>query len=210
MNPYIHLCLSALLLSASTHAQTDSSASRRPFGIKSGRIVYTFFAITASGERILTFDDWGNTFKEEITTVQDTAILEKLLMAVKENSKSPDSIFNMKMRGVQHYLGIHTPRQTWNIDLDLHIGYVAESYNAPDLGPISATMVGQDTILGKLCQVVEHQQSMRIWFWKNIPLKKLSLAVSGPHEVGEHATLIDENYVIRPNEFNVPANIKIK
>ena len=211
MNPYISLCFSALLLSAAAHAQTDSSASGKPFGIKSGRIDYTFFAITTSGERILTFDDWGNTFKEEITTVQDTAFLEKLLMAVKGNSKSaPDSIFNMKMRGVQHYLGIHTPTQTWNIDLDLHIGYVAESYNAPDLGPISETVVGQDTILGKLCQVVEHQQSMRIWFWKNIPLKKLSLAVSGPRDVGEHATLVEENYVIRPNEFKVPTNIKIK
>ena len=112
----------------------------------------------ASGEKILTFDDWGNTFKEEITTVQDTATLEKLLMALKGNSKSaPDSIFNMNMRGVQHYLGIYTPTQTCNIDLDLHIGYVTESYNPPDLGPISATVVGQDTILGKPCQVVEHQ-----------------------------------------------------
>jgi hypothetical protein len=98
MNSYISLCFSALLLSAATHAQTDSSASRKPFGIKSGRIVYTFFAITASGERILTFDDWGNTFKEEMTTVQDTATIEKFLMAVKGNSKSaPDSFFNMKL-----------------------------------------------------------------------------------------------------------------
>jgi hypothetical protein len=210
MNPYIFLCFSALLLSAATHAQTDSSASGKPFGIKSGRIVYTFFAITASGERILTFDDWGNTFKEELTTVQDTATMEKLLMAVKGNSKSaPDSLFNMKMRAVQHYWGIRTPMQTWTIDPDRHIGYVTESYNPPELGPIPATVVGQDTILGKPCQVVEQQHGIRIWFWKNIPLKKLPLWVSGPN-VGEHATLIDENYVIRPNEFKAPANIKIK
>jgi hypothetical protein len=177
MNLYISLCFSALLFSAATLAQTDSSALRRPFGIKSGRIVHTFFAIMASAERIMTFDDWGNTFKEEITTVQDTATFKKFLMAATGNSKSArDSIFNMKIRGVQHYLGIRTPTQTWNIDLDLHIGYVTESYNPPDLGPISATVVGQDTILGKPCQVVEQQHSMRIWFWKNIPLKKLSLA----------------------------------
>lgn len=185
-------------------------ASRKPFRVKSGRVVYTFFAITASGERILTFDDWGNTYKEEITTVQDTLILKAFLIATKGMSKSaPDSLFNMKMRGVQHYLGIHTPTQTWSIDLDLHIGYVSEGYNSPDLGPVSETVVGHDTILGKPCQVVERQPRIRIWFWKNIPVKKLPLWISGPNVVGEHATLIDENYVIRPNEFKVPANIKI-
>ena len=106
MNPYMSICFSALLLSGATHAQTASSPSRKPFGIKSGRIVYSFFDITASGERILTFDDWGSTYKEEITTVQDTNILKAFLMGTRGMSKSaPDSLFNMKMRAVQRVQG---------------------------------------------------------------------------------------------------------
>ena len=70
-------------------------------------------------------------------------------------------------------------------------------------------MLGQDTILGKPCKVVEYQHGVRIWLWKNIPLKNLPLWVSGP-KIGENAILVDENYVIRPNEFKVPANIKIQ
>lgn len=94
-----------------------------PFGIKSGRIVYTFVSGPISGEKTFTFDDWGKTFKEEITNIQDTAWMRKVILAVKWSFNSlPDSIANMKMRAVQHYLGIHTPTQTWSIDLDLHNG----------------------------------------------------------------------------------------
>lgn len=95
MNSYTSLCFSVLLVSVATYGQTDSTSSGKPFAIKSGRIVYTFFAITSSGERVFTFDDWGNTFKEEITTIQDTAGIQKFLMAVKGASKSAaDSVFN--------------------------------------------------------------------------------------------------------------------
>ena len=95
MNSYTSLCFSVLLVSVATYGQTDSASSGKPFAIKSGRIVYTFFAITSSGERVFTFDDWGNTFKEEITTIQDTAGIQKFLMAVKGASKSTaDSVFN--------------------------------------------------------------------------------------------------------------------
>ena len=209
----VSFSLSALLLSTPALAQTDSTDTTKRFGIKSGRIVYTFFSALDEGISTVTFDNWGGNYKEETISMRDTAMWHRILVMLKLGPISiADSLFNIRISALQHSLEIQTPTQTWMIYPDLQIGTVTsndvlERLSAID-PPSTRTVVGDEIFLGRLCQVVELQEDMRIWFWKNIRLKQHLFWLSG-HRSEESAIFIDENYVIKPDEFKVPANIKI-
>lgn len=126
----------------------------------------------------------GAQFKKHAGLLIETGRLEFYSRAKKKFEKMR---IDMNKWAIHRILRIRTPTQTWTINPDQHLGSVTESYNPPDLGPLLDPVAGQDTILGKPCQVVEHQHGIWIWFWKDIPLKKLPLWIGGP-DVGEHAT----------------------
>ena len=49
----------------------------------------------------------------------------------------------------------------------------------------------------------------KIWYWKGIVLKK-EYIISSTQKIYEYATSIDENYVIKEDEFKVPKNVKMQ
>ena len=65
--------------------------------------------------------------------------------------------------------------------------------------------VGEDTFLGKRCEIYD-MGGAKIWYWKGVALKKVLLA----DQIYEDATSVDENYVIKPDEFEVPKNVKMQ
>jgi hypothetical protein len=190
-------------------AQSDSAASKRFYDIKSCRIVYKFYDGPQSGVKTLIFDDWGKEEKEEVTTVSDTGLMKQML----DVAGLPDSLRNMTIPGVQHTLLIRSAYKKYVINLDKKIGYQSTASMQQfgmNLFEQEAVIVGEDTLLGKRCVVKEIQKAFRLWIWHKIALKKIIIQKGSPLNVGEYATEIDENYVIKPNEFMVPKNITMR
>ena len=71
-------------------------------------------------------------------------------------------------------------------------------------------LFGYDTILGKPCIVSIIDNQIKIWRWKNFILKKEFMDKNEENTVFEYVTEIDENYSIKPDEFDVPKDIIIK
>ena len=69
---------------------------------------------------------------------------------------------------------------------------------------------GEDTLLGKHCEVREVDKDFRLWVWNKITLKKMLIQKGSDNKWGEFAVEIDEDYVIKPDEFMVPKHVTIK
>jgi hypothetical protein len=206
----MHTSITFLLLclvSLSSIGQSDSAASNRTYAIKSCKIVYKFFTPAQSGVKTVIFDDWGNEEKEEVTTISDTSMMRQMLVSV----AVPDSIRNnMKIPAVQHNLLIQNAYKRYVIDLNKQTGY----QTARPMFQVGANffdertvIVGEDTLLGKPCEIKEIQQTFRLWVWNKITLKKMLVQKESDLKMGEFAIEIDENYVIKPDEFMVPKNV---
>jgi len=65
--------------------------------------------------------------------------------------------------------------------------------------------VGEDTFLGRKCEIFD-VGGAKIWYWRGIALKKVLL----PDQLYEIATSIDERYIIKANEFEVPKNVRMQ
>ena len=68
--------------------------------------------------------------------------------------------------------------------------------------------IGHDTFLNQTCEIVDFQ-GFKIWYWKGLALKK-EMALSPNPKVYEDATAIDGNYIIKGDEFKVPAAVNLK
>ena len=109
---------------------------------------------------------------------------------------------------VQRNMKVRIPGVVYAIDLDRQIGYKQE--DASPLPDLDQSEVGKDTILGKPCKIVEIQHAFRIWYWGKIALKRELVQKVEGFRVEEFAIEIDENYAIGPDEFKIPASIKIQ
>jgi hypothetical protein len=68
------------------------------------------------------------------------------------------------------------------------------------------TKIGTDTFLNRICDVYDARVA-KIWYWKGVYLKK-ELAFKEGGKVYERAILIDENYIIKEDEFLLPQGVK--
>ena len=73
----------------------------------------------------------------------------------------------------------------------------------------SRRIVGMDTILGKPCVVSEFNGAIRVWTWENIQLKTETVVNADGLKVNVTAVSLDEHYVIKPDEFQIPKNAKV-
>lgn len=194
--------------------QASIGKSQNPYQIKSCKIDFVFSNGLQKGTKTLIFSDSGKIEKESGITYVDTSA----------NSEIPRQFIGS--RTVYNSLIIHTKDSVFAIDMDSKTGtssfrftLVESSHqdepvkktgkNTFDIDLLAlqknaAKKVGEDTFLNKKCDVID-LDGAKIWYWKGIALKKESL--SG--QIYEYATSIDENYVIKENEFKVPDNIKI-
>lgn len=201
------------------YAQTASTLPEKPYDIKSVRLVYKFVNGPQRGEKILVIDDWGRREKEVVTTITDTSYMTDMSSTAQAQqkdsfSRASDSMLasiSKSIPSVQHQMLIHDSGQTYMVDLDRNIGYQRPYFQfTPNLDAIGQKEVGKDTILGKPCRVVEVQGAFRIWYWGKIALKKEIIQKVEGMNVGEYVVLIDVDYKIKPDEFKVPASVKMQ
>ena len=198
-----------LLLDLNTYAQ-DSLHSEKIFGIKSCKIVYVFDIGIAKGEKTIVFDDWGNTAKEYGVVYPDTSQFKTLIG--KDFPHAFDTIPLSKIPQVQHLLKIQTKGSMYIINLDTKTGY-ASPYFQPDSSfkfPEGVEkIIGNDTFLNRNCIVKSFGDKVKFWYWNNLVLKK-EFEEDSTDGTFEYATFIDENYIIKSDEFEIPKDITIK
>ena len=176
--------------------QTSTVYSQAPYKINSCKIDFVFATGTfQKGTKTLIFTDSGRFEKQFGVTYRDTSA----------NSEIPKEVIGD--RTVYRALLINTIDSVFSIDLDLRIGSKSVKFG---LG-LSSFMddqikkVREDTFLNRKCYVMDFN-GVTLWYWKGIVLKK-ELGIEG---VYEYATSIDENYVIKEDEFQFPEGVTIK
>lgn len=138
---------------------------------------------------------------------RDTAAMRNFLHSL------PDSVAPLfHFPAEQHELRLIKDSIQYSIDLDQHVGqksWMPPTHMASPFAEDPLTLVGQDTLLGKTCQIYEYMKAFRIWKWEKIPVKKEIMQMPDPTFAVEYATEIDSSYRIKPGEFNLPAGIRI-
>ncbi len=173
--------------------------SQAPYQIKSCKIDYIFSNGLQKGTKILIFSDSGKLAKEIGASYVDTSAKIDLPKELVSN------------RTTYNQLIIQTMDSVFSVDLDLQTGYKRATiffFNEKTKDSIFGSMskkVRQDTLLGRKCDIFD-MNGAKLWYWKGIILKKELL----PNQLYEYATSIDENYIIKPDEFDVPKNIKMQ
>jgi len=201
------LFMFTFLLLSFANVQKKTIGIHRFYDIKSCKIKFRFLKGAQSGEKIFVFDNWGNVEKEEITTINDTTIMKKGFSSVS------DSAIDFTIPAKLDQLIIRTPQFIYTINLDQNVGYKQKNNSSNILEQMdsnSSMIIGKDTILGKPCQVLEIEHSMKIWLWNKIALKKQLLQKIDGMQMEESAIEVDEHYKIDPNEFGIPKGVIIK
>jgi hypothetical protein len=193
-----------LLFAYTANAQSDSVPPARKYSIKSGKIIYQIKGGSIDGERIFIFDDWGNRTKQITTSHIDYAEIKKSL-GIKDSTNSPSISKERKE------LIITTPAGIYHIDLDKKLGKF-DDYHDSFLTPTNdySKTIAHEVYLGRLCEVKNTLNLAKIWIWKGIMLKNAMIEKEGETGGSEYAVEIDEGYQIKPDEFNVPKDIRIE
>ncbi len=193
---------------------TFDSLAQSPYQIKSCKIDFVFFNSFQKGTKTLIFKDSGKIEKEigEIYSI-DTKALKKL------GWKKP--------RPVMHVLHIRRQDSVFFLDLDSMVGSGRfaltlvgsshpeepiiqtgkDTFDVDILAFVNSQKkkIGEDTLLGRPCDIIDFN-GVKIWYWKGLALKKEII----PQKVYEYATSIDENYVIKEDEFKIPNGVKLR
>lgn len=174
--------------------------SQAPYQIKSGKIDFVWNNGISGGTKTLIFDDSGRL--EKLIGVEhiDTSLnLQKL--GFPEGFKNYREIINS--------LYIQTKDSVFSIDLDSLVGYSRARiyFDIKSLFPADKK-IGEIEFLGRVCNIMETPVGEML-MWKGICLNKFFKNEIDPI-IYEYAISIDESYVIKTNEFKVPANIKMK
>ncbi len=172
--------------------------SQSPYQIKSCKIDFVFSNGPQKGTKTLIFADSGKVEKEYGVANIDTSV----------NSEIPKQFIGS--RTVYHSLIIQTQDSVFSVDLDLMTGGKRQRFNL-DMSSIidgQKKKIGQDIFLNKTCDIVDFH-GFKIWYWKGLALKK-EMTLSPNQNVYEYATAIDENYIIKEDEFKVPAGVHLK
>ncbi|HOK38221.1 MAG TPA: hypothetical protein P5538_03555 [Bacteroidales bacterium] len=136
---------------------TTESSSNNPYKVKSGHLLYN----TSMGMTIETwFDDYGN-----------TQYTESLIEMFGEKSGSKTYIID----GFKYDYSIGTTEGT------KMKYYAAQSYDyknvsEADLSKYGVEFHGNETILGKDCEVISIKEPVesKVWVWEGIPMKTVS------------------------------------
>jgi hypothetical protein len=172
--------------------------SQAPCGINSCKIVFEFSNGFQKGTKTLIFNDSGRVEKQIGVTQVDTST----------NNDLPKGIFGS--RTVYNSLIIKTKDSIFNIDSDSLKGnkravFLSTNGYKELLENGMATKVGTGIFLGRKCDMID-MGGAQVWYWKGIALKKELLG----DKIYEHATSIEEHYVIKPDEFEVPKNVRME
>lgn len=185
-----------LIILATLLGQALIGYSQAPYKINSCKIDFVFAAGNfQKGTKTLIFSDSGKIEKEFAVTYRDTSA----------NSEIPKEIIGD--RTVYHMLLIHTLDSVFSIDLDSMIGSKSGNFMLGSSSFMNDQMkkVREDIFLTKKCDVIDFN-GVSLWYWNGIILKK-DLGIDG---VYEYATSIDENYIIKVDEFQVPKGVKMQ
>lgn len=193
---YFYLLILIILFSSMSY-----SFDMKKYQIKSGIVEYTISGIQ-SGKQTLYFDNWG-LLSAEYTQATTTF----MGMTVPSNT-----------------LNLTDKEWTYNIDLDKKEGTkiankeledLMKSLQGKDLEDIGRKMleqlnarkIGNETFLGRNCEVWEIQKlSSKVWIYKYVPLKTISNLVG---TITIEATKFEENASIPADKLKIPSNIKI-
>ncbi|SRR5579862_8837821 len=179
---------------------TFSGNSQAPYGIKSCKIVIVYSVGFAKGTKTIIFADSGRIEKTEGTICFDSSAVSKTFPML------PGSV----PKAAVHSLTIQTVDSIYSIDLDSMYGSKQLKIRFLGLPSISDQVldVGKDTLLGKMCTIKEFL-GCKIWYWKGLALKKeFPKLFPQFSNVYEYATKIEETYIIQPDEFAIPKNVK--
>lgn len=186
MRPLTLLLFAFIALPVGSYAQA-------PYKIKSCRIEFAFTAGGfQKGLKTLIFTDSGHTEKMYgITYVEPSAYAEM----PKELTPT---------RSIYRTLVIQTPDSVFSVDLDQMTGFSREKvgYVMPDFIKSQMKKIREDSFLNKRCDVMDFSGAT-LWYWNGIVLKKTI-----GNMVLEYATLIDEDYIIKEDEFKLPKGVK--
>lgn|ERR1019366_5369040 len=195
---------------------TLTVAPQVPYQITSCKIDVVFSNGVQRGTKTIISDDSGRLAKEMGTTYVDTS----------SNSDIPKEFIGS--RTLYHTLIIKTKDSVFTIDLDSMFGSgrpalysngfsqknEATLRTEKDTFQIDLSFnneqknIGEGVFLGKKCDIMDFD-GFKIWYWKGIVLKK-EYIISSTQKIYEYATSIDENYVIKEDEFKVPKNVKMQ
>lgn len=166
------------------------------YQIKSCKIEFVFANGLQTGKKTLIFDRYGSVEKEE-----GESITNKI-----SDDEIPREFIDKRIS--YHLLTIKTSDSIFNIDLDSMIGTKRVLLNA-NTGMINSKVnkVGESFYLNRKCEIFDYN-GIKIWYWKGIAIKKEFLSSGGV--IYEYATMINENYLIKDDEFLVPKNVKFK
>lgn len=194
--------LSIILLSIyslTVVCQTDSlNSGPTPYDTKSGKIIYQFFNGIQQGQKIVIFDNYGREEKMISNTIMS--------LNIKNSERNAGDTI--------HEMIIKKAGFMYKINLDDGTGFkISRSETLPlnlDALRPGQVIAGTDVVLDRPCTIVEVFGSLRTWYWNRIPIKKEVIGTSTTKNVEEYAVFIDENYMVRKNEFDIPEGVKIK
>lgn len=164
--------------------------------LKSCKIEYEFFDGINSGYKTLIFTDSG--------------LIGKLLITAKTDTSKIPAEMKLMVTEIPHevkQLKIQTRDSVFLIDLISMTGEKQRRYHTGfQLASPLLNKIGTDIFLQKTCEVYDAKVS-KIWYWKGVVIKK-ELAFKEGGMIYERAISIDENHIIKKDEFKVPVNVK--
>jgi hypothetical protein len=190
-----------IILTAILVAILNFVQSQTKIQIKSCKIDFAFSSPYFKGTKTIIFTDSGKIEKVIGEEYMDTS----LNSVFKKNIISKPKIV--------HSLEIKTYDFIYSIDLDSMTGIRRPRFNfSGNLSPFMDSLsekIGEDTFLNRKCDIVNFG-GVKIWYWKGIVIKKEFPGEDTKQKTYEYATSIDENYVIKQDDFKVPKGVKIK
>ena len=189
---YKTLFLLTILVGHSLYGQT-----KRLYQIKSCKTI-SFFSDGVNRDTITTiFDDSGLVEKDYRIYRRDTSKFTELVKQL------------YGTRTLFHKLEIQTKDTLFMTDLDLMTAkkFANSNPKTPLYTEKEKKKIGEGVFLGKKCDIVK-VKGFTIWYWKGIQLKKIPSDQNDKYYT-YHVFFIDENYIIKEDEFKFPTNMKI-
>jgi len=176
-------------------AQKDSSIQSKPYQIQSCKIIYQYSNGMQQGQKIVIIDKWGLLERQE------------LIGYTGMDFRRSDSGISQNFFKRVDVLNLVTQDEVYLIDLNRKTGIrTARVFSSPVDTALTGKAVKKDTILDRECLVKEFENGVKIWLWKGIVLKRQSISQASSG-IGEVAISIDENYVVKKEDFLVPQNV---
>ena len=179
--------------------QGENSNSIKYYQLRACKLTFKFSNGLQEGDKVLIFNDSG--------------VFEKVHVYAHALNKSlnGDSVVAALTKNEVTVLMIKTPKSVYTIDLKSKKG--RKEHRSPVLwGNESAflkkRLIGEDTVLGRLCDVYECDGGFKVWYWKGIALRKEMVIDGTP--VFERIMAIDEHYLIKKDEFAVPIGVALQ